>query len=251
MNKNYLLSVFSLCAGALMLSLGQQANHQLFIAINSMMPWQTLWMTITNCGDALFAGSLLFIFLRTNERLLIASIIAGILVYLVIHTGKNFFAITRPEHAIDLVSFITLGPSLSLNNYAMPSGHTATAFMTVMLLAKGYALQRWRLWSLLFAASLIGISRIAVGAHWPADVLAGAACGIVIGHLCAHEKTDLQQAVFKYIAYFIYSIFFMLSIKRVTQVTSVSTAISDGVIILAGIIGLLLWMKKIIQLLKK
>lgn len=64
-----------------------------------------------------------------------------------------------------------------LLNGSFPSGHTATAFLLagVIFLAGRVPVHIGVL--ALIAATLTGLSRIAVGAHWPVDVIAGAAGG--------------------------------------------------------------------------
>ena len=61
---------------------------------------------------------------------------------------------------------------------AFPSGHTATVFLFFGIWALS-AKKRWLSLFLLLPALLVGISRIAVGVHWPADILAGSALGWV------------------------------------------------------------------------
>ena len=60
---------------------------------------------------------------------------------------------------------------------AFPSGHTTRAFVAATFLA--LRLRDWR-WGapLLAYATVMGLSRIYVGAHWPSDVIGGAALGI-------------------------------------------------------------------------
>ena len=57
---------------------------------------------------------------------------------------------------------------------SFPSGHTTSAFAAAVAL--GLMCPRWRLW-LLGWACLIGASRVLVGAHYPSDIVAGAALG--------------------------------------------------------------------------
>lgn len=72
--------------------------------------------------------------------------------------------------------------------YSFPSGHTTMAALLVCLVA-WYASQKFRpravVISTLVAAAtwiaLMGVSRIAVGAHYATDVLAGACLGIAVG----------------------------------------------------------------------
>ncbi len=57
---------------------------------------------------------------------------------------------------------------------SFPSGHTATSVAAAVAL--GALFPGWR-WALVAFAALIAISRLAVGAHYPSDVVAGAAVG--------------------------------------------------------------------------
>ena len=60
---------------------------------------------------------------------------------------------------------------------SFPSGHTTSAFAAAVAL--GFMRPRWRGW-LLGAAVVIGLSRILVGAHYPSDVVGGAALGSLV-----------------------------------------------------------------------
>jgi len=67
---------------------------------------------------------------------------------------------------------------------SFPSGHTATAFLSVTMLHKEYG---WRnpWWSIggYTVAALTGVSRVLNNRHWMSDVAAGAAIGIGSVHL--------------------------------------------------------------------
>lgn len=73
--------------------------------------------------------------------------------------------------------------------YSFPSGHTFNAFLFAMILA--YAIfynRRWPKGRKLFVipfiwALLVGLSRVALGAHTAFDVTAGAVLGIALGFL--------------------------------------------------------------------
>jgi undecaprenyl-diphosphatase len=79
----------------------------------------------------------------------------------------------RPHELYPFIEKIGSGGSPSF-----PSGHTADAFafaMTISLL--------WRNWKVIIPgfiwAALVGYSRMALGVHFPSDVLAGALIGII------------------------------------------------------------------------
>ena len=66
---------------------------------------------------------------------------------------------------------------LPLDRYSFPSGHTLHAVnFTWQAVAHFPALS----WELVPVASLIALSRVALGLHYPTDVLAGAAIGAVL-----------------------------------------------------------------------
>jgi undecaprenyl-diphosphatase len=61
---------------------------------------------------------------------------------------------------------------------SFPSGHTLTAFTLATILSRRHP------WTAPWAfgmATLVGISRISLGVHWPLDVLGGALLGLFFG----------------------------------------------------------------------
>jgi hypothetical protein len=71
-----------------------------------------------------------------------------------------------------------------MHNVSMPSGHTLTAFAvgSAIFFALPSAQRLRHSWLLVLAAGA-GVSRIAVGAHWPGDVAVGASLGLLSGLL--------------------------------------------------------------------
>jgi len=64
---------------------------------------------------------------------------------------------------------------------SFPSGHTIFAFALAMgVYLYNKKLGRWYF----IAAGLIGVARVFVGAHWPFDIVAGAALGILVTYVC-------------------------------------------------------------------
>lgn len=63
--------------------------------------------------------------------------------------------------------------------YGFPSGHTTMAFAIAAAL-HWLLPPRWR-WVPWTLAAVVGLARMHVGVHWPADVLGGAALGTAIG----------------------------------------------------------------------
>ncbi len=93
---------------------------------------------------------------------------------------KIFIGRARPVffEALDMTGFFP--PSLSWEFNSMPSGHTAVSFaglVMIGMLAPKYKPLTWTL------AIMIGVSRVAIGAHWPSDVILGAFIGMVVADL--------------------------------------------------------------------
>ncbi|OIQ78887.1 phosphatidylglycerophosphatase B [mine drainage metagenome] len=92
---------------------------------------------------------------------------------------KEWFSFPRPMLALPPGSVHQLGkPELSLQ-HSLPSGHTSFAMLICASLWP--ALNRY--WRALAAAFVlwVGLSRISLGAHFPADVVAGAlSCLLVV-----------------------------------------------------------------------
>jgi membrane-associated phospholipid phosphatase len=122
-------------------------------------------------------------------KALTACIIGGSLAGLVSRTLKFTLEFPRPAAVLDNSTFHIIGEAI--HHYAMPSGHTLTVFAVATGLYFSMARQQ-RLWGVwLFAVAVFGgLGRIAIGAHWPSDVFAGAAIGILgglVGIVIAHR----------------------------------------------------------------
>lgn len=99
--------------------------------------------------------------------------ISGVLVQIVKHlVGRARPPLLSVDGAFHFQGFVTQNALASF-----PSGHTTSAFAAAIAL--GYMRQDWRR-GLLAGAVLIGLSRILVGAHFPSDVVAGAALGSIV-----------------------------------------------------------------------
>jgi membrane-associated phospholipid phosphatase len=161
------------------------ANAQIFLALNASakaMP-DSFWACVTSLGDTLPAFAILLPLVRRRSDAAAAAIIAVLLAMLGSQVLKHWLDMPRPSVVLDHDLFHVIGPRLSGRSF--PSGH-ATAAFAVAALVGGYTLN-WRLWlPLVLGAVMIGVSRIAVGAHWPTDVLAGMLIGWLSGFAGLH-----------------------------------------------------------------
>jgi len=85
----------------------------------------------------------------------------------------------RPTDILNLANYHLIGPKISRHSF--PSGHTLSAFAIASSLIFFYKKKLITL-SLLLLASLVGLSRIMLGVHWPIDVLMGATLGLACGY---------------------------------------------------------------------
>lgn len=95
--------------------------------------------------------------------------------------GQTDGARLRPSNLPDAL----IAPDERIFHNSFPSGHTTTAFALafwVFLLTYRTRYQGWGYGALLLAG-LVGLSRVYRGVHYPSDVLAGAAVGVVWGAL--------------------------------------------------------------------
>ena len=165
----------------------QPPQRDLFVALNL---WATafpdsLWSCLTVLGETdtlLVLMSVLLLWRPQALMAVVAAVPVGGLYSLVL---KNVFNAPRPAAVLDAAQFHLIGPLLS--NHSFPSGHSITAFAAASALLACVAPARTTGRSLLLGllivgvASAIGFSRVAVGAHWPVDVLAGAWGGWLAG----------------------------------------------------------------------
>lgn len=159
----------------------------LFIQLNDFLsPVEMLWLNLTNLGDAFFLLPLLSFFAFTRPAVWAALFASVPLVTILIRGGKALAEMPRPAAVLDPLSFTIIGEQLNGRN-SFPSGHTATVFVagTVIILVLFFARRhptRWlMLTGVLGMTTILALSRVAVGAHWPLDVFYGALCGYFSG----------------------------------------------------------------------
>lgn len=139
-----------------------------------------LWAALTNFGDGKYLFVLSLFFVRRRPEIYWAMIVSGILAALYSQGMKLSFDTLRPPAVLPASEIMLIGPALM--HHSFPSGHTLTAFMFAGVLVAFSTTWTTRL-LLIAGATLVGISRVALGVHWPEDVLAGAASGLAIAAL--------------------------------------------------------------------
>ena len=164
-------------------------QHVLFLSWNGALAQipSDVWSIVTLLGDAAVILALLSWLLFSKPHFwaaMLASVPAGAMISV---SAKQWASASRPAAVLDSTTFNVIGPLLQYNSFQ--SGHSISAFAVfVAVLVTYYSArprQRWRdiaiiLGSLLTSVA-VAVSRVAVGAHWPLDIAAGAAFGWLAG----------------------------------------------------------------------
>jgi membrane-associated phospholipid phosphatase len=149
------------------------ANERVFLLLNHLAPMTSdaLWANITVLGDTTVALALGLILARRRLDLLWAVVPAALLATAWSRTLKHLVAIPRPPAVLGADAIHLIGPVYHFHSF--PSGHSTTVFALAALCVLGFRLRAWSVVPIAVAA-LVGISRCALGVHWPLDVLGGA-----------------------------------------------------------------------------
>jgi undecaprenyl-diphosphatase len=105
-------------------------------------------------------------------------ILLGLIVWLSLNDflgglAKDFWQRPRPFKTLEVIQRSGAG------GYSFPSNHAMNMFCLTFFLAVFFPRIRWFLFPF---ATLIAVSRIYNGVHYPSDVIAGALAGAAIGH---------------------------------------------------------------------
>ncbi len=153
-------------------------------ALNVFPP--RVWSNLTLLGDATVLVPLLSPLIIWRAQAWAAILAAAPLASLFSVIGKYYTAVPRPAAFLDQHLFNIIGHALTTKN-SFPSGHTITIFAGIVAVLVTLAPQSMNRRYLLGAATAIlvaltvSLSRVAVGAHWPLDLLVGGACGSIAG----------------------------------------------------------------------
>lgn len=173
----------------------QSSSFLLFNRFSQLLP-DTIWAWLTFLGNGWGTFAIAFPLILLAPRLLSAGIFAGIISAIASSSLKALFDLPRPAGMLTEGSFYRIGDPLL--HKAFPSGHTLTAFAIASALYFSADKEKRGPMLLLFvAASLVGLSRSAFGAHWLTDVLGGAGFGLWCGMLGAILANGIPE---KYLA---------------------------------------------------
>lgn len=148
---------------------------------------------ISNGATLLVIAVLIYLLGRwLNKRLHVVgkSLIAGLIsVSIIVQVLKHLVGRARPGITDNLE---LIGPTLKAGYESFPSGHTSAAFAFAFILSKYFPKYRA---SLYIFAVVVAIYRVEVLFHFPSDVMAGAAVGLIVAKLVLKKMAASQEVV--------------------------------------------------------
>ncbi|MDR2221898.1 MAG: phosphatase PAP2 family protein [Flavobacteriaceae bacterium] len=188
-----------------------------FLFINHFVGgYPTLLFNLTQVGDALVFTSFISILFVYCPKLWESLITGSLFSLLFTAVLKNFFAVPRPAAMFDNHTFNIIGERLAASN-SFPSGHSITVFtfITVLMFAFMPKQLKYRIGFYIFAI-LIGLlfafTRVAVGAHYPLDVIVGCLVGYICGLLgtLISKKYEIWTWIYKRKYYPLFLVLFII-----------------------------------------
>lgn len=133
-----------------------------------VMQLGTLWVALAVVAATAWAGR------ARGAGPTLAVLLAVLVAFRLDNVLKDVIDRARPPAVLD-----GLHVREAIDGFGFPSGHTTMAFALAASLHATLP-RAWRgpVWAL---AALVGVARMHVGVHWPADVAGGAALGTAIG----------------------------------------------------------------------
>jgi membrane-associated phospholipid phosphatase len=210
--------------------------HAGFMHINAWAAGASswVWQWLTALGDERVPFALSLLFARRYPQVFWALVVAGLAGIVFTHLGKPLFDALRPPAVLDPGSFNLIGPAIRRNSF--PSGHSATAgvFFGVLVC---YARPVWARMLLTALALAIGLSRVAVGVHWPVDVASGLMGGVLAAWLGVHVADRFRWGALepdKHLAFVTLALFLTVSLTYWDK----GYDLAAGLLRLIGVVGL-------------
>jgi membrane-associated phospholipid phosphatase len=148
-------------------------NRSVFMLLNRLgHPLGTpLWLNLTMLGDGAVALAMVVPAIRRSPRCFWAALVAAVFAALWVQALKQVVSMPRPLAVLPAELFFQSGPAFRAVSF--PSGHAAASFAIAgiwVMALRGRTVMRLML---LLLATLVSLSRVMVGVHWPVDILWG------------------------------------------------------------------------------
>jgi membrane-associated phospholipid phosphatase len=159
------------------------SNETWFYAINHLSNHylsSVFLAHLTDIGNGSVCATIAIVICVKQPKLFKRILLTVLITALMSTLLKILWDLPRPAAVLDRSSFDIIGAIVTKHSF--PSGHTMTAFSVagfIILSIRNYKVQVIAI----ILAFMVGVSRIAVGAHWPEDIAAGAAFGLLSSYL--------------------------------------------------------------------
>lgn len=158
-------------------------RHDIYFAVNGWHPgWaDALFPYITDLGNGWTIVILSVILLLFNYRVAFLMATTYGVTSILAQVVKFIFDAPRPKlYFKEQISHLHFVKGIDiLSTHSFPSGHTVTAFSTALLITYLCKNKSWGA-LLLFAAALIGFSRMYLSEHFFEDVVGGSVIGVIV-----------------------------------------------------------------------
>ena len=138
---------------------------------NPVLDWLMIIITLAGFGALPGLGLTLLAF--AEQRRVGLGILAALIAGLILAVTFQYLAL-RPRP--DFARHILPAPGVP----SFPSGHATAAFSTAIVIILAYRRLAWGA-AALMGATLIALSRVYLGVHYPSDLMAGAILGAAVG----------------------------------------------------------------------
>lgn len=183
-HHRYFLAIFSVyvVAGAISFIWYRQGSETLFMDSHHTTSMDLLFVFLTQLAEAVALSTIcIFLFVSRLRYFIMFMINMAVVGAVILYLKHEVFADhVRPAlffGSSQHLRFIEGRPVLS--RYSFPSGHTATAFASALMLAI-FIQRTWASLCLLCLALLVGLSRIYLLEHFWVDVYFGSLVGVTV-----------------------------------------------------------------------